>query len=92
MEEPKMYVIKLYQGELRGAGIYYEIEDEAREGFEQIKGRLGNPHIDFRFSIVLGGQEVGETIFKLGEFDWVELVKLDIADEELLDSYKLEAE
>lgn len=83
-----MYLIKLYRGELY-AGAYYEAEDMAREGFEQIKSCLGNPLINSRFPIVLDGQEVGEIIYKLGAFNRIELVELVVADEKLLDSYEL---
>ena len=86
-----MYLIKLYRGELC-SGAYYEDGAMAREGFEQVKSCLGNPLIKFRFSIVLGGEEVGEIIYELGAFDRAELVELVVAGEKVLDSYELKAE
>lgn len=83
-----MYLIKLYRGRDK-AGAYYENEAEAREGFKQVKGCLGNPLIDFRFSIVFDGREVGEVVFRLGKFDRAELVELTVTDEKVLDGTKV---
>lgn len=87
-----MCLVKLYRDELYAAAVYYEAEEMAREGFEQIKSRLGNPHVTWKFSMVFNGREVGETTFRLGEFDRVELVELVVTDEKLLDSYELSGE
>ena len=84
-----MYLIKLYRGEAY-ANAYYESEALAREGFEQVKSCLGNPLIDFKFSMVFDGQEVGRLAFRLGEFDRAELHILTVTDEVILDTAKKE--
>ena len=85
-----MYLIRLYRDKLR-ADTYWEAEDLtlAREGFEQVKSGLGNPHLTWNFPIVLGGREIGETTFRLSGLDRVELVELVVTGERLLDSHEL---